>query len=147
MVNSAPFIYVGDGSVKEIPAFPLGTTSYAPVGGEFEYMDIMTGQMRKGRWGDFTGNYSHEITGNFSYDFAGDYKLDVTAKYMIAPQADYCDFGGSTIYETTEADQLYKEGEKTPYIGLAEGAPHMAALRKGKQFPADIGIEQTLRQT
>lgn len=121
MVNNAPFIYVGDGSVKEIPAFPLGTTSYAPAGGEFEYMDIMTGQMRKGRWGDFTGNYSHEITGNFSYDFAGDYKLDVTAKYMIAPQADYCDFGGSTIYETTEADQLYKEGEKTPYIGLAEG--------------------------
>lgn len=35
MINNAPFIYVGDGSVKEIPGFALGTTSYAPIGGEF----------------------------------------------------------------------------------------------------------------
>ena len=28
--TGAPFIYVGDGSVKEIPGFSLGTTSYLP---------------------------------------------------------------------------------------------------------------------
>ena len=44
MVNSAPFIYVGDGSVREVPGFALGTTSYAPVGGEFKYMDVMDGK-------------------------------------------------------------------------------------------------------
>lgn len=121
MINSAPFIYVGDGSVKEIPGFALGTTSYAPIGGEFEYMDILDGKMKKGRWGDFTDNFAHDITAHLDYTFDNDYHLDVSAKYMTAPHADYCDFGGSSIFETTEDDQLYKPGEDNPYIGLAEG--------------------------
>ena len=121
MINSAPFIYVGDGSVLEIPGFALGTTSYAPIGGEFEYMDVLDGKMKKGRWGDFTDNYAHDITAHFDYVFDNDYKLDINAKYMIAPKADYCDFGGSSIYETSASDNLYKEGESTPYVGLAEG--------------------------
>ena len=37
MINAAPFIYVGDGSVKEIPGFKLGTSSYAP---EANYVDF-----------------------------------------------------------------------------------------------------------
>lgn len=69
MVNSAPFIYVGDGSVKEIPGFALGTTSYAPIGGEFEYMDVLDGSMKKGRWGDFTDNFAHDVTARFNYFF------------------------------------------------------------------------------
>ncbi len=121
MINNAPFIYVGDGSVKEIPGFALGTTSYAPIGGEFEYMDVLDGKMKKGRWGDFTDNFAHDITAHFDYVFGNNYKLDVNAKYMIAPHANLCDFGGSSIFETTEADKLYKPGEDNPYIGLAEG--------------------------
>lgn len=121
MINNAPFIYVGDGSVKEIPGFALGTTSYAPIGGEFEYMDVLDGKMKKGRWGDFTDNFAHDITAHFDYVFGNKYKLDVNAKYMIAPHANLCDFGGSSIFETTEADKLYKPGEDNPYIGLAEG--------------------------
>lgn len=95
MINNAPFIYVGDGSVKEIPGFALGTTSYAPIGGEFEYMDVMDGKMKKGRWGDFTDNYAHDITAHFDYILGDSYRLDVNAKYMTAPRADFCDFGGA----------------------------------------------------
>lgn len=121
MINNAPFIYTGDGGVKEIPGFPLGTTSYAPIGGEFEYMDVMDGKMKKGHWGDFTDNYAHDITAHFDYLFGDNYKLDVNAKYMIAPHANFCDFGGSSIYQATAADQLFKPGEDTPYTGLVEG--------------------------
>lgn len=121
MVNSAPFIYVGDGSVKEIPGFALGTTSYAPIGGEFEYMDVLDGSMKKGRWGDFTDNFAHDVTARFNYFFDSGYRLDVNAKYMIAPHANYCDFGGSSIFETTVEDGLYLPGEDKPYKGLAEG--------------------------
>lgn len=121
MINNAPFIYVGDGSVKEIPGFALGTTSYAPIGGEFEYMDVMDGKIKKGRWGDFTDNYAHDITAHFDYTFGDGYLLNLNAKYMIAPHADFCDFGGSSIFETTAADQLFKPGEDSPYLGLAEG--------------------------
>ncbi|MDE5901446.1 MAG: TonB-dependent receptor [Muribaculaceae bacterium] len=121
MVNNAPFIYVGDGSVKEIPDFDLGTTSYAPVGGEFEYMDVLDGKIKKGRWGDFTDNYAHDVTACFDYLFGDNYRLDVNAKYMLAPHADYCDFGGSSIFATDANDRLYKPGESSPYVGLAEG--------------------------
>ncbi|MDE6508997.1 MAG: TonB-dependent receptor, partial [Muribaculaceae bacterium] len=121
MINNAPFIYVGDGSVKEIPGFALGTTSYAPVGGEFKYMDVLDGKIKKGRWGDFTDNYAHDVTAHFDYVFGDNYRLDVNAKYMLAPHADYCDFGGSSIFATDANDRLYKPGESRPYVGLAEG--------------------------
>ena len=130
MINSAPFIYAGDGSVGEIPGFPLGTTSYAPPGGEFEYMDVKDGKIKKGRWGDFTASFAHEITAHFDYGFNDGYKLDVNSKVLRAPHADYCDFGGSSIFETTPADMLYKEGEDSPYIGLAEG--RRTWLHRGK---------------
>lgn len=121
MINNAPFIYVGDGSVIEVPGFALGTTSYAPAGGEFEYMDVMDGKMKKGRWGDFTDNLAHDITAHFDYRFGDNYRLDVNAKYMTAPHANLCDFGGSSIFEATDADRLYRPGEDSPYVGLAEG--------------------------
>ena len=121
MINAAPFIYVGDGSVKEIPGFTLGTTSYAPAGGEFKYMDVMDGQIKTGRWGDFTNNQAHDITVLFDYSFGNGYTLNLNAKYMDAPHANYVDFGGSSIFEATAADNLFKDGSDTPYTGLAEG--------------------------
>ena len=44
--TGAPFIYVGDGSVKEIPGFSLGTSSYLPNVGDIPYMDIRTGEIK-----------------------------------------------------------------------------------------------------
>lgn len=141
MVGIAPFIYVGDGSVKCIPGFELGTTSYAPAGGEIEYMDVMSGKMVKSRWGKDTDNISHEITGLFDYVFGDNWNFRASAKYLIAPKVNYCDFGGSTIYETNDADQLYKDGEKKPYIGLAEG--RRAWLHFGKVTNALLTSELT----
>lgn len=121
MVNSAPFIYVGDGSVKEVPGFTLGTTSYAPIGDEFKYMDVMDGQIKSGRWGDFTNNQAHEVTVLTDYTFGENYLLNLRAKYMDAPHANYVDFGGSSIFKATDADNLFEDDSDTPYAGLAEG--------------------------
>lgn len=121
MVNAAPFVYVGDGSVKEIPGFALGTTSYAPEGGDFKYMDVMDGQIKSGRWGDFTNNEAHDLTAMFDYSPGNGYQLNLRAKYMDAPHANYVDFGGSSIFKATEADGLFSGSSDTPYTGLAEG--------------------------
>lgn len=121
MVNSAPFIYVGDGSVQEIPGFALGTTSYAPIGGEFKYMDVMDGKIKSGRWGDFTNNQAHEVAALFDYTFGDGYMLNLRAKYMDAPHANYVDFGGSSIFQATASDHLFEDNSDTPYTGLAEG--------------------------
>lgn len=45
--QSAPFIYVGDGSVRELGAFALGTTSYLPVDNEMVYRDMRTGELKR----------------------------------------------------------------------------------------------------
>lgn len=121
MVNSAPFIYVGDGSVKEIEGFPLGTTSYAPECGTFKYMDVMDGKIKSGKWGDFTTTDSHEITALFDYTLENGMQLNINAKYLNAPHANYVDFGGSTIYQATPSDRLFLDGSDSPYLGLVEG--------------------------
>ena len=120
MINAAPFIYVGDGSVKELPGFKLGTSSYAPAGGRFTYMDILDGRMKTGRFGDFTGNKSHELALLYDYRFDNGTEWSVNAKYMNAPEANYVDFGGSTISRVTAADNLLLE-DGTAYEGLVEG--------------------------
>ena len=120
MVNAAPFIYVGDGSVKELDGFKLGTSSYAPAGGTFTYMDILDGKMKTGRFGDFTGNKAHELALLYDYRFAGGTEWSLHAKYMNAPEANYVDFGGSTISRATAADNLLLDNGSA-YEGLVEG--------------------------
>lgn len=120
MVNAAPFIYVGDGSVKELEGFKLGTSSYAPAGGTFTYMDILDGKMKTGRFGDFTGNKAHELALLYDYRFADGTEWSLHAKYMNAPEANYVDFGGSTISRATAADNLLLENGSA-YEGLVEG--------------------------
>ena len=120
MVNAAPFIYVGDGSVKELDGFKLGTSSYAPAGGTFTYMDILDGKMKTGRFGDFTGNKSHELALLYDYRFDNGTEWSLHAKYMNAPEANYVDFGGSTISRVTAADNLLLDNGSA-YEGLVEG--------------------------
>lgn len=121
MINAAPFIYVGDGSVKELPNFHLGTSSYAPEGGRFQYMDVMDGKIKSGRFGDFTDNKAHEMAILFDYTFHNNLKWTFNAKYMNAPSANSVDLGGSNISEATAADAFFIEDPRTPYTGLVEG--------------------------
>ncbi len=119
-LNSAPFIYVGDGSIKEIPGFEPGLASYGPASGEFEYMDIMDGKMKTCNLRDMADNRSHEVTLLTDYTFDNGLKWNLDFKYMNAPEANYVDFGGSTISEITE-DDGYTLSDGTPYSGLIEG--------------------------
>lgn len=121
MVNAAPFIYVGDGSVKEVPGFKLGTSSYAPEGGRFRYMDVMDGKMKSGRFGDFTGSKAHEVAVLFDYTFRNNLKGTLNAKFINAPEANFVDFGGSSISKATVADGLFLDDSQDAYTGLVEG--------------------------
>ncbi len=60
--QSAPFIYVGDGSVKEYGKFKLGTTSYLPTDNTMTYRDMRTGELKQTTLYDATENRSSEIS-------------------------------------------------------------------------------------
>lgn len=59
--ESAPFVYVGDGSVKEYGEFRLGTTSYLPIDGNMVYRDMRTGELKETSFYDATENYSSQF--------------------------------------------------------------------------------------
>lgn len=82
VTGQAPFIYVGDGSVKEYNDFKLGTSSYVPVDGQIYYLDMRDNKY-KTRWmNDAALNKSNQVSVISDFNFDGGYKLNVDAKYL-----------------------------------------------------------------
>ena len=141
-LNAAPFIYVGDGSIKELPGFEPGLASYGPASGEFEYMDIMDGKIKTCNLRDMADNRSHEVTLLTDYTFDNGLKWNLDFKYMNAPEANYVDFGGSTISEVTEEDG-YTLSDGTPYSGLIEGRRTWLHIGKVRNILLTTELEKT----
>lgn len=141
MLNAAPFIYVGDGSIKEIKGFEPGTASYGPANGDIQYMDIMDGKIKSANLRDLNDNRSHEIALLTDYTFDSGMKFTLDMKYMNAPKADYVDFGGSTISTVDEAAG-YTYADGTPYVGLVEGRRTWLHMGKVQNALLTAGLQQ-----
>lgn len=79
--QSAPFIYVGDGSVKEYGKFKLGTTSYLPTDGNIVYRDMNTGELKQTTMYDATVNRSSEFSLINKYNWDNGYSWKIAARY------------------------------------------------------------------
>ena len=90
--QSVPFIYVGDGSVRELGAFAWGTTSYLPVDNEMVYRDMRTGELKKTSLYDAVQNKGSEFTLMNNYNRDNGLSWKVIAKYDHAT--------GSCVYQT-----------------------------------------------
>lgn len=90
--QSAPFIYVGDGSVKEYGDFKLGTTSYLPTDNNIVYRDIRTGELKQTTLYDASENHSSEIT------LMNTYKWDNGLTWKIIGR--YDNAHGALVYQS-----------------------------------------------
>ena len=90
--QSAPFIYVGDGSVKEFGDFALGTTSYLPMDNEMVYRDMRTGELKKTNLYDAVQNKGSEFV------LMNDYKWDNGLAWKVVMKYDHAT--GSCVYQT-----------------------------------------------
>ena len=79
--QSAPFIYVGDGSVKEFGDFKLGTTSYLPIDNTMTYRDMRTGELKQTTLYDASLNRMSELTLMNSYRWDNGLSWKATLKY------------------------------------------------------------------
>lgn len=79
-----PFIYVGDGSVKEVDGFKLGRDGFLPGNGEITYLDVMTGEKKTVDRKRSAHAMNNSLTANFNYTFLNGMNLDVTTKYNYA---------------------------------------------------------------
>lgn len=130
--GSAPFIYVGDGSVKEIPGFGLGTSSYLPATGEMVYRDMRTGELKKTNLNDATLSKGNQVTLLHSYRWDNGLNWKVNLKYDHAL--------GSYVYQTPMAMEQktaaagYQvkgiDGTLTPYEGYVQS--RMSCFNRGK---------------
>lgn len=93
--QSAPFIYVGDGSVKEYGKFKLGTTSYLPIDNEMTYRDMRTGKLAQTTLYDACLNKASEVTLMNSYRFDNGLNWKATLKYDHSR--------GAMVYQTPMA--------------------------------------------
>ena len=118
--NAAPFIYVGDGSIKKLAGFDPGLDSYVQRQGSFKYLNTKTGKMEIWNMTDVTDNHANEVALVSQYQFDNGWLWKFNAKYMDAPRANCVDYGGSTISEVSAADG-YQLSDGSAYSGLIEG--------------------------
>lgn len=90
--QSAPFIYVGDGSVKEFGKFKLGTTSYLPKDGTITYRDMRTGELKQTSFYDYNENRSSEFTLLNNLRFGEGFNWKTSLRYDHAR--------GAVVYQT-----------------------------------------------
>ena len=93
--QSAPFIYVGDGSVREYGKFKLGTTSYLPADNTMTYRNMRTGALEQTTLYDASLNKSSEVT------LLNDYRWDNGLRWNLA--ARYAHSRGAMVYQTPMA--------------------------------------------
>ena len=130
--QSAPFIYVGDGSVKEFGDFALGTTSYLPPDNEMMYRDMRTGEVKKTTLYDASLNLGSEFALMNTYTWDNGLQWKAALKYDHAT--------GSLVYQTPMSlDQnaaginyLYEaaDGSMQPYTGQYVQS-RMSCLNRG----------------
>lgn len=90
--QSAPFIYVGDGSVKEYGKFKLGTTSYLPVDNNMTYVDMKTGKVCSTDLYDAIENRSSEVSLMNTYNWDNGLSWKIIGRYDHAH--------GALVYQT-----------------------------------------------
>lgn len=130
-VSGAPFIYVGDGSVKEIPGFHLGTSSYLPNVGKIAYMDVRSGEMREIDLFDAAGSRGNQLT------LLNRYKWDNGLEWNTRVKYDHSI--GSYLYQTpmamseVTADDGYTlmglDNTPVPYAGHVQN--RMSCFNRG----------------
>lgn len=130
--QSAPFVYVGDGSVKEFGDFKLGTTSFLPVDNDIVYRDMRTGQLKTTNLYDATQNKGSEFT------LMNNYRWDNGLEWKTVMKYDHAT--GSLVYQTpmsldqnTEGiNYMYRasDGSMKPYEGQYVQS-RMSCLNRG----------------
>jgi hypothetical protein len=81
---NGPFIFVGDGSVKEYTGFRLGKDGFLPANGQITYQDVVTGSMNTIQRSKGMSALSNDVSALLNYQFGQSLQLDVMSKYHYA---------------------------------------------------------------
>lgn len=130
--TGAPFIYVGDGSVKEVPGFSLGTSTYLPNVSTMTYMDMRTGEVKQISMYDATASRGNQFTLENNYKWDNGLEWNVRFKYDHA-LGSYLYQTPMSLTEVSASNGYYSkglDGTLTPYAGHMQS--RMSCFNRGK---------------
>lgn len=113
--NFGPFIFVGDGSVRELEGFNLGTDSYRPDVSNYTFMDFKAGNMRTVDFDDANIEKTHHLSYILNYNFSPVLSLDVRSRLKTGTY-----IGGSGTLagiRSVDAEAGYTHLDGTPFVG------------------------------
>lgn len=113
--NYGPFIFVGDGSVKEYNGFRLGRDSYRPEMNSYTFMDFKTGQQRTVDFDDANIDHTHHLTYTLNYQLADGIHLDVRSRFKTGDYVGGC--GTLAGIREVSADAGYTLMTGQPFSG------------------------------
>lgn len=108
--QSAPFIYVGDGSVREYGKFKLGTTSYLPIDANMTYMDMHTGEIKETSLYDAAENRSSQFFLSNKYRWDNGFAWNTSVRYDHAR--------GAMVYQTPMSLTNVKDNPSCDYVRI-----------------------------
>ncbi|MCR5002920.1 MAG: hypothetical protein K5984_00980, partial [Bacteroidales bacterium] len=79
--SSAPFIYVGDGSIRELNGFRIGRDSYFPENDRIDFMDVQTGSMRSKSVKDMNRKHIHDAVLSWDGSAFGEWDLNASLHF------------------------------------------------------------------
>jgi|WetSurMetagenome_2_1015567.scaffolds.fasta_scaffold04861_4 hypothetical protein len=107
-----PFIYKGDGSVKEMNGFKLGHDGFMPGNDYITYEDVMTGKTKTIQRSKGAHALGNDINFTYDYTFDNNMHLNIRSKYRYANA--YYDMlslaGVGTATETSGYTYAYSNG-------------------------------------
>ncbi|MCH4147722.1 MAG: TonB-dependent receptor [Prevotella sp.] len=81
---NGPFVFVGDGNVKEYAGFRLGKDGFLPANGQITYMDVVTGNLKTIQRNKGMSALSNDLNIVLNYHFSQTLQLNVMSKYHYA---------------------------------------------------------------
>jgi hypothetical protein len=81
---TGPFVFVGDGSVKEYNGFRLGKDGFLPANGQITYEDVITGRMVTIQRNKGMSALGNDVSMVLNYIFRPNLNLNVMSKYHYA---------------------------------------------------------------
>lgn len=117
--SEAPFIYNGDGSVSAIKGYKIGRSCYFPADDHITYMDLMTGEIKKGNMGKMDDRRLHDIVLKGVFNTSSGWLLKGTLHGCLSPENRWAK---SVLSGIDKAEGGFLKNGKA--VTLSDGTPY-----------------------
>lgn len=111
----SPFYYKKGGKVEKFNGIDMATSSFVENSGKFNYLDLLTGELKQEDIMDCTRNVSHTIDLIGNNRFYSGFTLDYTLRFHTADVAFYAAFPTEAMETASLGGAKYLDG--TDYTG------------------------------